>query len=180
MRFFTSDWHFFHKQIIGYCNRPFKDEKEMRQVLINNYNETVKKDDTCFVIGDVAMLGTSQWEHLKGVIQQLNGTKHLIFGNHDDFKWQRYVDIGFTTVHSALWLREDNVDIVMAHDPSVYCTLNPDTVLLCGHIHTLFKSLPDQNVVNVGVDMWDYKPVNIDQIRKELGLIKEPIKGKSK
>ncbi len=170
MIFFTSDWHFFHKSIIKYCSRPFKSEKEMRDVLIRNYNEVVKKGDTCFVIGDSAMLGTSQWERLKGTIKQLNGTKHLIFGNHDEFKWQRYVDIGFTTVHSALWLGEGGLNIVMAHDPCVYCTLNPDTVLLCGHVHTLFKSLPDQRVVNVGVDMWDFRPINIDQVRKELGI----------
>ena len=167
---FTADWHFYHKQIIEYCNRPFKSEKEMRRQLITRYNEVVRKDDTCFVLGDASMLGTSQWEHLKGVIQKLNGTKHLIFGNHDEFKWQRYVDIGFTTVHSALWHQEGGLNIVMAHDPSVYCVLKPDTVLLHGHIHTLYKSLPEQMVVNVGVDVWNFYPVNIDQIRKELGI----------
>ena len=116
------------------------------------------------------MLGASQWEHMKGIIGKLNGTKHLIFGNHDEFKWQRYVDIGFTTVHSALWLEDKGLNIVMAHDPSVYCTLNPDTVLLCGHVHTLFKSLKEQRVVNVGVDVWDFKPITIKQIREELGI----------
>ncbi|HUX47246.1 MAG TPA: hypothetical protein VMV58_04465 [Desulfosporosinus sp.] len=142
----------------------------MRNKIIDNYNKTVGKSDSCFIIGDVAMLGTSQWEHLKGIIQKLNGTKHLIFGNHDEFKWQRYVDIGFTTVHSALWLEDGGLNLVVAHDPSVYCTLDPDTVLLCGHVHTLFKSLPDQKVVNVGVDQWDFFPINIDQIRKELNI----------
>jgi len=170
MNYFTSDWHFFHKNVIEYCKRPFKSEKHMRQCLINNYNEVVRKEDTCFVIGDAAMLGTSQWERLGSVVKLLNGTKHLIFGNHDDFKWDRYLDIGFTTVHSALWLQEGDKHVVMAHDPSVYCTLKPDTILLCGHIHNLFKSIPDKLVVNVGVDMWDFKPINIDQIKGELKL----------
>ena len=170
MKYFTSDWHIFHKNIIKYCDRPFASEKQMRNVLINNYNQIVRKDDSCFFLGDMAMLGTSQWEHLKGIVQSLNGDKHLIFGNHDEFKWQRYVDIGFTTVHSALWLEEDGLPIVLAHDPSVYCTLAPDTVLIHGHIHTLYKSIPSRKVINVGVDMWDFKPVNIEQIRKELGV----------
>ena len=170
MNFFTADWHFFHKQIIEYCNRPFKNEKHMRNKLINNFNETVRKEDTTFVLGDAAMLGGSQWESLKGVIRKLNGTKHLIYGNHDEFRWQRYIDVGFTTVHSALWLTEDGLDIVMAHDPSVYCAIKPGSILLCGHIHTLFKSIPKQLVVNVGVDMWDFKPVTIKQIREELGI----------
>jgi len=170
MRFWTADWHFFHKNIIKYCNRPFKHEKHMRNAIINNFNETVGKNDTTFVVGDVAMLGGSQWERLRGVIQKLNGSKHLIYGNHDEFRWQKYVDIGFTTVHSALWLEEDGLNLVMAHDPAVYCTLNPDTIFLHAHIHTLYKSLQKERVVNVGVDMWDFKPVNIKQIREELKI----------
>jgi calcineurin-like phosphoesterase family protein len=170
MRYFTADWHIFHRHIIEYCNRPFASEKQMRNVLMDNYNKTVGKNDSCFFLGDMAMLGTSQWEALKAVVQKLNGNKHLIFGNHDEYKWQRYVDIGFTTVHSALWLEEAGLNLVLAHDPSVYCTLKPDTIFLHGHIHTLYKSLPDQNVVNVGVDMWNFYPINIDQIRKELNV----------
>ena len=170
MRFWTADWHFFHKNIIKYCNRPFKNEKHMRNKIINNFNEIVRKEDTTFVLGDVAMLGGSQWEGLKGVIQKLNGTKHLIYGNHDEFRWQRYIDIGFTTVHSALWLEQDGLNVIMAHDPSVYCTLKPESVLLCGHIHTLFKSIPEQRVVNVGVDVWDFKPITLDQVRTELNI----------
>lgn len=166
----TADWHVFHKQIIKYCNRPFKNEPEMRKALIRNYNETVKKDDTCYFVGDMAMLGTSQWEHLKGIMAQLNGRKHLIFGNHDEFKWQRYVDIGFTSVHSAHWMTVDGHKFILAHDPSVYCALDPNTVLICGHVHTLFKSIKDKLVVNVGVDQWNFRPTNIPLILKELGL----------
>jgi len=142
----------------------------MRNAIINNFNEIVGKGDTTFVLGDVAMLGGSQWERLRGVIQKLNGSKHLIYGNHDEFRWQRYIDVGFTTVHSALWLEEDGLNLVMAHDPSVYCTLKPDTVFLHGHIHTLYKSIPEHLAVNVGVDMWDFKPINIKQIREELKI----------
>lgn len=170
MRYYTADTHFFHKQVIRYCNRPFTSEKQMRNKLINNYNETVGKHDTCFFVGDIAMLGTSQWEHLKGIVQQLNGKKHLIFGNHDEFKWQRYVDIGFITVHSALWLEDAGVKLILAHDPAVYCAIDKDTVLLCGHVHTLFKSLPDQKVVNVGVDQWDFRPITINDVKEELGI----------
>ncbi len=169
MNYYTSDWHFFHKQIIKYCNRPYASEKAMRNAIISDFNSVVRKDDTAFVIGDAAMLGSSQWEALKAVMGKLNGTKHLIFGNHDEFRWQRYIDIGFTSVHSSLWLQEDGFNIVLAHDPNVYSRLEPETILLCGHVHTLFKSLPDARVVNVGIDQWRY-PVNFDQIRKELNL----------
>lgn len=168
--FFTSDQHFFHKNIIRYCNRPFKDEPAMRRQIIANYNSEVRKDDTVYFLGDVAMLGASQWEHLKGVIQSLNGRKHLIFGNHDEFRWERYLDIGFLSVHSAHWMELEGVRLVMAHDPAIYCTLDPGTVFLHGHIHTLYKSIPNQKVVNVGVDVWSFYPISINEIKAELNL----------
>lgn len=170
MNFFTADWHFFHRNIIKYCTRPFSSEKQMRNKIIENYNNTVKKEDTCFVLGDVAMLGSSQWERLKATVSKLNGTKHLIVGNHDELRWQRYVDVGFTSVHSALWMKEEGLNIVMAHDPSIYCTIPPNSVFLCGHVHILFKSLLDQRTINVGVDVWNFYPINMKQIRTELKI----------
>lgn len=170
MIFFTSDHHFFHKQVIKYCNRPYDSEPKMRKDLISRHNQIVRKDDTVYFVGDVAMLGASQWEHLKGIVNSLNGNKHLIFGNHDEFKWQRYLDIGFISVHSALQLTIEEFNLVLAHDPSVYCAIDPKSILLCGHVHTLFRSVKDRLVVNVGVDQWDFTPITIDHIRKELGL----------
>ena len=168
--FFTSDQHFFHKNIIKYCDRPFKDEPTMRREIVTRFNETVGKDDTTYFLGDVAMLGASQWEHLKGVVQSLNGRKHLVFGNHDEFRWERYLDVGFISTHSAHWMMVEGYNVVMAHDPAVYCTLDPGTIFLHGHIHTLYRSLPGQRTVNVGVDMWDFRPVTMSQILAELGL----------
>ncbi|MGD9158307.1 MAG: hypothetical protein PVG39_07875 [Desulfobacteraceae bacterium] len=171
MNYYTADWHLFHRNIIKLCHRPFKNEARMHRTLVRNYNEVVGEDDTCYVIGDVAMIGNSQWERLGAVIKKLNGTKHLILGNHDQLKWERYIDVGFTSVHSALWFDEDNLKIVLAHDPCVYCAIeSPLTILICGHVHTLFKSIPERRVVNVGVDMWDFKPVSTKQIRKELNV----------
>jgi len=168
--YFTADTHYFHRNVIKYCDRPFESEPKMRRALISIYNQKVRKDDTVYFLGDVAMLGTSQWERLSGLVQSLNGTKHLVLGNHDEFKWQRYLDVGFTSVHSAHWMESNGYKIVMAHDPAVYCTLDPGTVFLHGHIHNLYKSLPAQRTINVGVDVWDFSPITLQQIFKELNL----------
>lgn len=170
---FTADTHFFHKMVLVHCQRPHKNEPAMRKDIIARHNSRVHKDDTVYYLGDMAMLGTSQWEHLRGVLNNLNGTKHLIFGNHDEFKWQRYVDIGFASVHSALWMNIDGFHVVMVHDPSSWCVVNsqnPDAIVLHGHIHNLWKAIPERRICNVGVDVWDFYPTNFDMIRKELNL----------
>ena len=79
--FFTSDSHFNHENIIRFCKRPFKDTKEMDEALINNWNNVVGQDDTVFHLGDFAFGGSELWN---GVLNQLNGHKILIVGNHDD------------------------------------------------------------------------------------------------
>ena len=43
--FFTSDTHFYHGNIIRFCNRPFKDVEMMNETIISNWNNTVGQDD---------------------------------------------------------------------------------------------------------------------------------------
>ena len=51
--------------------------------------------------------------------------------------------------------------------PDVYgkwrITPAADQLLLCGHVHDAWRVL-DGKAVNVGVDVWDYRPVTLDEI----------------
>src|SRR4051812_8195892 len=78
--YFTSDLHFGHQRIIELCNRPFGSVEEMNQTIIDRWNDTVKNDDTVFVLGDVAMGKISDSLPL---VKKLKGNKHLVSGNHD-------------------------------------------------------------------------------------------------
>ncbi len=43
----TSDTHFGHDNIIGYCNRPFDDTAHMDRSLIEAWNREVGPEDDC-------------------------------------------------------------------------------------------------------------------------------------
>lgn len=179
--FFTGDWHLFHDNITDYCSRKLynpwthrkpstpgtKRVKRMHEVLLSNHNELVADDDTVWNLGDVTMLSSSHLLRVKREIEKFNGQKHLILGNHDEWKATSYIKAGFWTVHSIMWFEYESIKFYLSHDPAVYCMIEhePKSVLLCGHIHNLFKSLlPLKRVINVGVDVWGLKPASMEQI----------------
>jgi calcineurin-like phosphoesterase family protein len=86
---FTSDTHFWHKHIIDYCNRPVPGTgwmnpseriEAMNKWLIQRWNEKVKPNDEVWHLGDFFFCGTKK---ALEILQQLNGRKHWIRGNHD-------------------------------------------------------------------------------------------------
>lgn len=76
----TSDLHFFHKNIINFCNRPFNSVDEMNEKLIDEWNSKVKEDDWIYHLGDFAFCGHNK---VLDLFSKLNGNILLIEGNHD-------------------------------------------------------------------------------------------------
>lgn len=79
-KWFISDTHFPHNNIIHYTGRPFQSVDEMNAKLIENWNALVEPQDTVFFLGDFG-LGTTDF--LANLCSQLNGNKICIRGNHD-------------------------------------------------------------------------------------------------
>ena len=42
MIFFTADFHLSHKNILKYCNRPFKNIEDMNKTILQNIEESIK------------------------------------------------------------------------------------------------------------------------------------------
>ena len=83
MIYYIADMHFGHTNVLRFDNRPFSDTAQMDDTLIQNWNERVATDDTVYVLGDAFWKNE---ENSIRIIQQLNGHKHLIQGNHDRVK----------------------------------------------------------------------------------------------
>lgn len=112
--FFTSDTHFGHANIIRFCNRPFQNVEEMNEVLIENWNKVVSKDDTVFHLGDFAFGGSSVWN---SIIPRLNGHINLIIGNHDRKNLRQGYMLYFDMVVPQLQIEIEDNSIYLIHYP---------------------------------------------------------------
>ena len=111
--YFSSDWHIGHANVIKYSNRPFKDCAHMHRVLINNYNACVPPEGICYFLGD---MGLCKGELIKSVMDQLNGTKVLILGNHDKGVDAMY-KLGFDVVMYGATLQICKQRVTLTHCP---------------------------------------------------------------
>jgi calcineurin-like phosphoesterase family protein len=163
--YFTSDQHFSHFNIIKYCNRPFSTIEEMNDTIIDNYNQLITPNDTCYMMGDFAMKGS--YSYLCSLMWRLNGKKHYILGNHDNqAHFQQMVnDKVIESCNQVLGVSINKQYIWMSHYP--HLTWNKShhgSWCTHGHNHSSIKPQASPFRVDVGVDAWDYKPVSFDQL----------------
>ena len=99
--------------------------------------------------------------HYDYYLDRLNG--HIVFvqGNHD-------TDNSLNTRITSLVVHLANTDIYCTHKPEDYNSSY--TINLVGHVHEKWKVKKIYNtyLVNVGVDVWDYHPVDINEILKAI------------
>lgn len=164
--YITSDTHFNHKNIIEYCNRPFKSAEEMDNYMIKQWNETITNDDIIINLGDFAF-GDS--ERIREYASRLNGKKILIQGNHDRKGVGFFESCGFT-----VWKKGSNLPIIkdgveynyiLSHAPLDNIDIPEGYINIHGHIHgTLLKDKFNKDIHKcVSVEcLDDYKPMKLD------------------
>ncbi len=171
--YFTADLHLFHEKISQYCNRPFKTTEKMWRAIKRNWNSVVGKDDIIWIAGDLTLKKAPHKNLLYKMMEELNGEKHLVIGNHDQMLPIDYEYIGITSVHyPGVFLQNG---WMVAHDPTMANILTKGQTLICGHQHgTLFDSKIAKTgafVIDVGLDVREplYTPISeaqIEDIRK--------------
>lgn len=156
--FFTSDTHFGHENIIRFCNRPFPSVYAMNRAMIANWNSVVSEGDEVYHLGDFAFGNSAFWQEMRG---PLNGTIHLIRGNHDEQPVQRL----FGWVKDYAEIKVEGQKIVLFHYG--LRTWHHDlrgTWHLYGHSHNGLP--PYGKSVDVGVDRWHFTPVSFEQLKE--------------
>lgn len=171
--FFTADTHFGHGNIVKYAGRPFTNSHEMDKAIIERWNAVVKPEDTVYHLGDVGFRAPA---HLLGILRQLNGTIHLVTGNHD--KVALKCGYKFASISPLTEVRIPDPDAPQALQGIVLChyamrTWNKShwgTWHLFGHSHGRLQIPPESRSMDVGVDCSTPfgTPFSYDQIKEEM------------
>ena len=177
-RWWTSDQHFGHSNIIRYCGRPFTDVDAMNAAMVDRWNDVVADTDEVWMLGDLVMNQLAV--NLAAHVSRLKGRKILVPGNHDAC-WQghrkgprqaaKYFELGgvarIVDAPSPVVIAGQRVRIshfpyrIDTHHDLRYIEHRPDDDggwLLHGHVHEKWRQNDRQ--INVGVDAWGFAPVS--------------------
>tara|TARA_R110000868_G_scaffold66014_5_gene196986 strand:- start:576 stop:1253 length:678 start_codon:yes stop_codon:yes gene_type:complete len=175
----TSDLHFGHKNILSYCERPWSTKEEMNEGLVKLWNEQVNPEDVVYIIGDFSLSPGA----VRDYAHRLNGTKHLVLGNHDaPFEFDRrrkaanmrekYLkDFASVEMQGELTLK-NGIKVLLKHFPysldydqryRQHRMKDKGEWLIHGHLHSAYVKSGKQ--IDAGIDN-DFKLLTEDDIIK--------------
>lgn len=159
----VSDTHWYHKNIIEYCDRP----KNHNRLMIDNWIKAVGPDDTVLHLGDLFFgRGEQRVQDMINIGKQLPGRKFIILGNHDNPKLN-YQDFGFTVLR-PFTIQYRGYEVEFDHYPSDAkhkIAKGEKRIRVHGHIHNngyAHWSKPKVSYryanINVSIEELDYTP----------------------
>jgi calcineurin-like phosphoesterase family protein len=160
-----SDTHFGDDKIITLYNRPFQNVKDMEIKLIKNINDRVGEDDVLYFLGDWCMKKSSRYplgNNFEYYRNQIN-CKNIIFvegKTHDH-------NNGTKTNIESIVITHGGHRIYLTHNPKFY---RKDLEWnFCGHTHGTegtFRKIGKSIIVDLSVECWNYRPVDINEIKQ--------------
>lgn len=185
-RWYASDHHLGHENIIAYSRRPFRSAWAMDEALLEAHNAVVKVNDHVSFLGDLTMRrgGRIDREIFIRQIRRFNGHKRLYLGNHDHFPIQVYLDAGFEKIY-ATWRSEEH--ILFSHIPIHPGSLGRVVANVHGHLHASPSPVPvlwvdpkTQAVqatpyINVCVEQTEYRPITLDEVMARIAQAKAAV-----
>lgn len=176
--YITSDCHFFHANIIKYCDRNYDWEKEedvlrMNEDILKEFDKLPDTPDTViWNLGDLAFSrtitqNTEAFMVLKNIVSRMKG-KHrtlcYVIGNHDKdvFRMTRkliscknicdfFRGLGFDFVYNKPILFDE--EIILSHEP-VYLAPNSNFYNIHGHTH---NTNVDEKYFKVDMENYEMK-----------------------
>jgi calcineurin-like phosphoesterase family protein len=162
--FFTADTHFHHRRILEFASntRPVESLDQMHETLIFNWNCQVKPLDHVYHLGDFSFGSPQQAAE---ILSQLNGSIHLIKGNHDH--WLNPYTKSFLASVSdyKIFKRGDHRAVLFHYPIAEWDRMQHGSFHLYGHVHGSLQ-LPGK-ALDVGIDnrpnsdmkLWEWEEI---------------------
>lgn len=172
--YFIADMHFGDKRVMELDHRPFATVEEMDRELIRRWNAKVKAHDKVYILGDLSAYSTDRTIE---ILEQLNGKKYFIRGNHDRCGGVEF-ESQFAWIENYAELQVEGKKVVISHYPIAHWKgQRYGTVLVYGHTHaaedeTLFRQYGEEcrrrKIIfyahNAGCMFWNYEPVSLKEM----------------
>lgn len=165
MEYFIADMHFSDPNILIYSRPQFNTLNEMNELIVKNWNETVSDVDTVYILGDIGDL-----EYLN----QLNGNKIIITGNHDNYDniTKKYPNIKvYDKPIIEKWM-------ILSHEPISFIPKEAPFLNIHGHLHqfdyrvgTSMNWYDGNRYFNVSCEKINFTPISKEEIIKQIEYI---------
>ena len=161
--FVTADLHFDHAAILKHTGRPFRDLDDMNRSLVEKWNDLVHKRDLVYILGDFAFKNHAHW------LDQLNGKKILILGNHDEMS-QKCLE-KFREVHESHFCKINGVWVYLNHYACLtWQNCHYGTYHLFAHSHDRIETMNLSMDVGVDTPLANYAPIPWENIVKQMDI----------
>jgi calcineurin-like phosphoesterase family protein len=166
--FLISDTHFGHHNMYNFTlhdgtrvRHEFENVTEGDLAMIQNWNKVVGKKDKVYHLGDVFINRKAKF-----ILNELNGDKVLIKGNHDIFKLNDYTEF-FRDIRAYHVLDK----MIISHVPIHRESLGKFVGNVHGHLHRGVvldnEKNPDSMYQSVCVEHINYTPIELSEVRKK-------------
>jgi calcineurin-like phosphoesterase family protein len=168
----TSDHHFGHANILGYCDRQFANVDEMDEALIKAWNDIVDPKDEVWHLGDFTL---GDWKMARSYFLRLNGYINVLSNPwHHDSRWIEGFNAaevyGVKLVEPiAVIPLGDRKVISLSHYPiEVWDRKHYGSYCAHGHSHGVLDADRKEAILDVGVDnvyrlFGEYRPFLLEE-----------------
>lgn len=136
--YYIADCHFGHANVIRFDQRPFFTTEDMEEIMIMNWDATVRPGDHVYILGDFCWGKADEWLR---ILRKLPGQKHLILGNHDLTHYLAELQAQFVEICDYKEITDNGRKVIMSHYPILFYkhSNNERYFMLHGHVHSTLE-----------------------------------------
>lgn len=166
MKYYIADTHFCDERVMRLAKRPFSSVAEMNDAMTMLWNQKVSPQDEVYIIGDFAL----DDESAVAMLERLNGTKHLIVGNHDKCLTKQTLNC-FKSVSEITTFTDGDLSVTLCHYPLLsYENSIYNGYHIFGHIHNNPQDIASAIIpylprhLHCGADVIGFQPKTLEEL----------------